>query len=82
MYVHIENKHVVELLDDDVVPPSEERSLDRAAYRLEFSENQLAQCKDAVGEAYVDAYSEIEPHEPSDDIEYSGDESSEETETI
>jgi hypothetical protein len=69
MYVHIENEQVVELLDDDVVPPSEERSLDRAAYRLEFSENQLAQCKDAVGETYVDAYSEIEPHESSEETE-------------
>jgi hypothetical protein len=81
MYVHIENEHVVELIDDDVVPPSEERSLDRAAYRLEFSENQLAQCKDAVGEVYVDAYDEIEPHTPSDE-EPSEDESSEETELV
>jgi hypothetical protein len=65
MYVHIENEHVVELFDDDLVPPEG----DPTAYRLEFTDNQLAQCKDTVGEAYIDAYGEIEPHESSEETE-------------
>jgi hypothetical protein len=63
MYVHSENEQLVELFDDDLVPPEG----DPAAYRLEFTDNHLAQCKDQVGEAYIDNYGEIEPHDPSDD---------------
>ena len=63
MYVHSENEQLVTLFYDDLVPPEG----DPAAYRLEFTDNHLAQCKDQVGEAYIDAYDVIEPHDPSDD---------------
>lgn len=63
MYVHIDNDAVEALFDADLVPPADEREHDAAAYRLSFSDNNLAQCKRAVGEAYVDAYDDISRHD-------------------
>jgi hypothetical protein len=56
MHIQTDDDALVEFFDADVVPAADERACDRSDYRLEFSENNLAQCKREVGEAYVAKY--------------------------
>ena len=56
MHIQTDDDGLVELFDADVVPAADERTCDRSDYRLEFSANNLAQCKREVGEAYIAKY--------------------------
>jgi len=56
MHIRTDDDALVEFFDADVVSAADERVCDRSDYRLEFSENNLAQCKHEVGEAYVASY--------------------------
>jgi hypothetical protein len=66
MHVRTENDALIELYNDDVVPPEDERTGSKSDYRLTFSENNLAQCKREVGTAYLKHYDTIHRHDAGD----------------
>jgi hypothetical protein len=59
VWIITENDGLRRLFNEDVMPPGADPEADREDYDVKFSENNTANVKEAVAEAYVQHYDDI-----------------------